>query len=79
MEILFTVMWSLFSLLTPVNWLVVITTFVVIVSMLLIVLWVFHPANRDSYESHASIPLDDVIDGEPVRSPKPQCRFSIFL
>lgn len=79
MEILLTIMQALFSLLTWVNWLAVGASLFALVSMLVIIFWVFHPANRDSYESHASIPLEDVLDSEPDYYPEPESRFSIFL
>lgn len=61
------------------NWLSILVTFFVLGCMVFIVLWVLHPDNKSMYESYASIPLEDVIDGEDSHQLPSKTRFSIFM
>ena len=61
------------------HWLVVVTSFIGLCCLRVIALWVFHPDNKKLYDSHAHIPLEDLLEGEKHQPLKSKSYVSIFL
>ncbi|WP_292752742.1 cbb3-type cytochrome oxidase subunit 3 [Methylophaga sp. UBA4204] len=55
------------------------TSFIGLCCLRVIALWVFHPDNKKLYDSHAHIPLEDLLEGEKHQPSKSKSYFSIFL
>lgn len=61
------------------HWLVMLVLVVGFAGLVLIAKWLWHPDNQKIYQSHAHIPLEDLLEGETSPPAKPDTGFSIFL
>lgn len=47
------------SEMTPHDWVGLVITIVVFIAMIVLYVYVFHPANKEKLEAHRNIPMDD--------------------